>query len=80
VTAHTTIEEARGVGDIIGLNWRRYDVEQFRIEMDVEREHGSCDPHTGVSRDDPLITGMKALAHMKECPLSESPPAAAPPR
>jgi hypothetical protein len=50
------------------VNWRLYDVEQFRIEMDVERQHGSHESHPGVSHDDPLITGMHALAHLKECP------------
>ena len=67
MVAYTTIDEARGVGDIIGIDWCRYDVEQFRIAMDAEREHESHDSHTDLSRDDPLLTGMHALAHMKEC-------------
>lgn len=66
--AYTTIDEARGVGNIIGVNWCLYQVEQFRIAMDVERERESRDSHTDVSHDDPLVTGMHALAHMKECP------------
>ncbi len=68
MVAYTTIDEARGVGNIIGVDWCLYDVEQFRIAMDVEREHESHDSHTDVSHDDPLLTGMHALAHMKECP------------
>jgi hypothetical protein len=40
----TSIEEARRVGDVIGVDWSRFDPEQFRIGMDVEFEHGSHDP------------------------------------
>ena len=36
--------------------------------MDVELEHGTCDPNTNVSDDDPLITGKIALAHLNEFP------------
>jgi hypothetical protein len=64
----TSIEEARRVGDVIGVDWSRFDPEQFRIGMDVEFEHGSHDPQTDVTHDDPIITGKIALAHMKEFP------------
>ena len=64
----TTIEEARRVGDAIGVDWSRLDVEQFRAGMEVEFEHGSHDPQTDVTHDDPILTGMIALAHMKEFP------------
>jgi hypothetical protein len=64
----TTIEEARRVGDAIGVDWDRFDVEQFRAGMDVEYEHGSHDPQTDVTGDDPIVTGKIALAHMKEFP------------
>ena len=36
--------------------------------MDVEFEHGSHDPQTDVTHDDPILTGKIALAHMKEFP------------
>ena len=64
----TSIEEARRVGDAIGVDWARFDVEQFRAGMDVELEHGSHDPQTDVTHDDPILTGKIALAHMKEFP------------
>ena len=31
-------------------------------------EHGSHDPQTDVTHDDPIITGKIALAHLKEFP------------
>jgi hypothetical protein len=64
----TTPEEAKRVGDQIGVDWDRFDLEQFRAGIDVEYEHGSRDPQTDVTGDDPLTTGKIALAHMKEFP------------
>jgi len=64
----TTTEQAREVGDAIGVDWDRFDLEQFRAGMDVEFEHGSHDPQTNVTNDDPIVTGKIALAHMKEFP------------
>jgi Protein of unknown function (DUF5661) len=67
-TRRTTSEEARRVGDAIGVDWSRFDLEQFRAGMDVEFEHGAHDPQTDVTHDDAIITGKIALAHMKEFP------------
>ena len=63
-----SIEEAKKIGDQLGVNWSKFDVEQFRMGMNVELEHGSRDPETNVSGDDPLITGKIALAHLNEFP------------
>jgi uncharacterized protein DUF5661 len=67
-THKTSSEEARRVGDAIGVDWTRFDLEQFRAGMDVEYEHGTHDPQTDVTGDDPIVTGKIALAHMKEIP------------
>jgi hypothetical protein len=64
----TTSEEARRVGDAIGVDWQRFDLEQFRAGIDVEFEHGAHDPQTNVTDDDPIITGKIACGHMKEFP------------
>jgi Protein of unknown function (DUF5661) len=64
----TSTDEARRVGDEIGVDWDRFDLEEFRAGMDVEYEHGSHDPQTDVTGDDPIVTGKIALAHMKEFP------------
>jgi hypothetical protein len=65
---HFTTEEAKEIGEKLGIKWDKYDVEQFRAGMDVELEHGLVDPHTNVSNDDPLTTGKIALAHLNEFP------------
>lgn len=61
-----TTKEAKHIGDQLGIKWDKFDVEQFRMGLDVELEHGTVDPHTNVSNDDPLITGKIALAHLNE--------------
>jgi hypothetical protein len=65
-----TAEEARLVGEQIGIDWASapFDVEQFRSGMDVELEHGLHDPSTNVTDDDPVFTGKIALAHLNEFP------------
>ena len=65
---HFTAEEAKKIGEELGIDWSKFDVEQFRRGMDVELEHGLVDPHTNVSNDDPLMTGKIALAHLNEFP------------
>lgn len=65
---HFTAEEAMNIGKELGIDWSKFDVEQFRVGMDVELEHGKIDPHTNVSDDDPLTTGKIALAHLNEFP------------
>ena len=64
----TSDEEARRVGDEIGVDWERFELEEFRAGMDVEYEHGGHDPQTDVTGDDPIVTGKIALAHLKEFP------------
>ena len=65
---HFSIEEAKSIGEKLGLKWDKFDVEQFRMGMDVELEHGLRDPSTNVTEDDSLITGKIALAHLNEFP------------
>jgi hypothetical protein len=68
MTKHFTAEEAKKVGESLGIKWDKFDVEQFRMGMDVELEHGLVSPHTNVTNDDPTMTGKIALAHLNEFP------------
>ncbi|HOU42328.1 MAG TPA: hypothetical protein PK829_13765 [Promineifilum sp.] len=61
-----TLEEAQRIGDQIGVDWSQYDLEQFRMGLAVELEHGVHDLQTNVTGDDELVTGKIALAHLKE--------------
>jgi len=65
-----TLDEAREIGRKIDIDWDAapFDVEQFRMGLDVELEHGARDPETNVTGDDPILTGKIALAHLREFP------------
>lgn len=61
-------EQAKEIGEKLGIDWSLFDVEQFRMGMDVELEHGKENPVTNVTNDDPLMSGKIALAHLNEFP------------
>jgi hypothetical protein len=63
-----TNEEARKVGDRLGIDWTIVNLVQFRRGLEVELEHGAHDPQTNVTNSDPLLTGKIAWAHLKEIP------------
>jgi len=60
--------EARQVGDRIGVNWTDVNLEQFRMGLEVELEHGVRNVVTNVTNDDLVLTGKIALAHLLELP------------
>lgn len=59
-------DEARRIGDALGIDWAAVDLAQFRRGLEVELEHGSHDPQTDVTGDDLHLTGKIAWAHLKE--------------
>lgn len=63
-----TIEEARKIGDQLGVDQGDFDFEEFRRGLEVELEHGLRDPATNVTDDDLPLTGKIAWAHLKEFP------------
>lgn len=67
-TKNFTIEDARRIGEALGIDWSKFDTEQFRMGLNVELEHGSRDLTTDVTSDDETITGKIALAHLNEFP------------
>jgi hypothetical protein len=67
-TEHFTAAQALEIGNALGIDWSAFDVEQFRMGLNVELEHGRQDPATDVTGDDPVITGRIALAHLNEFP------------
>jgi Protein of unknown function (DUF5661) len=61
-----TTDEAREIGNSIGINWDEVDIEQFRLGLSVELEHGLTDSETNVTNDDLATTGKITWAHLKE--------------
>jgi len=56
------------VGETLGVDWSKFNIEQFRMGLDVELEHGIRNEHTDVTHDDEIMTGKIALAHLNEFP------------
>lgn len=63
-----TAEIAEALGKLVGINWNNveFSPEDLLQGMLVEYEHGSKDPLTNVTNDDPIITAKIALAHLNE--------------
>ncbi len=61
-----TTEEAKEIGEQLGIKWDKFDIEEFRKGMNIELEHGTVDSATNVTNDDPLTTGKITLAHLNE--------------
>lgn len=63
-----TLDQAKTIGEQLGISWDNFDVAQFHSGLGVELEHGVVAPKTDVTHDDPLLTGKIALAHLTEFP------------
>ncbi len=63
-----TTEEAKMIGERIGINFAEHSLEEFKMGLSVELEHGSRDSETDVTHDDELLTAKIAWAHLKEIP------------
>ena len=61
-----TAEEAKELGESLGVEWDMFDVEQFRMGLDVELEHGTAHRLTNVTNDNAELTAKIALAHLNE--------------
>ena len=63
-----TPQDAKRIGDALGVDWAQVSLDEFRAGLDVELEHGVRDPETNVTGNDEILTGKIALAHLKEFP------------
>lgn len=63
-----TREQAKAIGEQLGIHWDKFAVAQFQAGLGVELEHGTVNQTTNVSNDNPLLTGKIALAHLTEFP------------
>ena len=63
-------EEAKWVASELGIVWHAvdFDLDEFRLGLDTELEHGTREEDTNVTGDDPVLTGKIALAHLRELP------------
>lgn len=60
--------DVKKIGDKIGVDWSAIPLTEFEAGFKEELEHGSRDPQTDVTHNDPIATAKIALAHLKEDP------------
>ena len=58
-------EEAKAIGDKIGINWDKCDIDEFRMGLAVEKEHDTNDKKTDIASGEKDL-GKIAFAHIKE--------------
>lgn len=56
------------IGDYFHLNWNVINPKIWHYALNVELEHGTHNPLTNVTNDDPFMTAKIALAHLLEYP------------
>jgi hypothetical protein len=63
-------DEAFTTAQELGLDFHdeRFDLEEFRLGMDMELVHGELGPATDVTHDDPVMTAKLVLAHLRKRP------------
>ncbi len=57
-----TLKTAKRVGNLLGVDWSKVNLKQFRKGLEVELEHRD------VTHGSYELTGKVALAHLKELP------------
>lgn len=65
-----TREEAEKIAEGLGIDYskEKFTPEEFYMGVNVELEHGTRFPRANVTNNDPILTGMIALAHLLEFP------------
>jgi hypothetical protein len=63
---NVTAKEAGIILKIVNVKKMPIALEDFRLGLEVELEHGTMFDDANVTNNHPLLTGMIVLAHMKE--------------
>jgi ribosome biogenesis GTPase A len=66
-TKYTT-REAEEIGHRLGIDFTKYNLQEFRRGLEVEMEHGKKIKETNITNDNEYITGKIAWAHLHEIP------------
>lgn len=61
-------QDAKEIGDDLGINWNEIKLDEFTKGVNIELEHGTKYPETNVTNNDKKMTGKIAWAHLKEFP------------
>jgi hypothetical protein len=61
-----TLAEAKTIGEKLGIDWEKFDVNQFRTGMNTELADGTYNPVTNFASDDPILIGKVVRTHLNE--------------
>jgi DNA adenine methylase len=63
-------EEVKTIGTRAGIDWStaKFPLNEFRMGLEVELEHGTVGKETNVTNDDNVMTAKIAWAHLNEIP------------
>jgi hypothetical protein len=64
--AEVTVQEAETILAELETGNMKISVENFRVGLEVELEHGIRFPEANVTNNHPILTGKIVLAHFKE--------------
>ena len=62
------LKDTKEIGEDIGIDWNKVDLDEFTKGVNIEFEHGTKFPETDVTNNDKYLTGKIAWAHLKEFP------------
>jgi hypothetical protein len=60
--------DAQALGKKLKIDFKEIPLEQFKMGLQVELEHGNRAKKTNVTSNDPMKTAKIALAHLQEDP------------
>lgn len=63
-----TLAEAKVVGEKLGIDWKAFEVKEFRLGMNTELADGIYNPITNFASEDPLLIGKVVRSHLNEAP------------
>ena len=61
-----SLNDAVNLINTLNIKLDKFSIKDFIIGYQIELEHGSINPNTNVTNDDPILTAKIALAHLNE--------------
>lgn len=63
-----SLKQAVDLINQLNVSLDKFSIKEFMIGYEIELEHGTKNPKTNVTNNDPIMTSKIALAHLYEYP------------
>lgn len=63
-----SLEQAVNLLNTLNVSLDKFSIKDFMIGYEIELEHGTRNPETNVTNNDPIMTSKIVLAHLHEYP------------